>query len=63
MMAIVWDILPMTYIIYSNYLVYRRIPKSTTPSMRSPMSPRADDKSKSENQWYKETYMDLMRDE
>ena len=26
-MEVVWDVLPITYILYSNYIVLRRVPK------------------------------------
>jgi len=54
-MTISWDILPISYILYQNYMVYKRITQHKIPAK----SKGADDRS--DGQWYKETRFDLMK--
>ena len=63
-MAIIWNVLPISFILYSNFMVYRKIPK-TIPKRNSGVKRnsghrmKADDAS-SQGQWYKETQLNLM---
>ena len=57
LMTIIWDVVPISYILYQNYMVYRRLSQRKIPAKSKGTDDRSD------GQWYRETQLDLMRQE
>ena len=60
LMAIIWNILPISYILYSNFIVYRKIPKTVASRPSLPHKTPTLEETSSQGQWYKETQLNLM---